>query len=66
MNGLSVMAVSYVVLTLVVVVGIFRPTKQMVALVRLCFALAFSVVLCVMVWYLALMVFYYFNGGVAP
>lgn len=65
LDGLSVMGVAYVILILVGVIGYVFPSRRTAALVRATFVLCLAVVLVVIIWYGALMTFYYFNGGVS-
>ena len=64
LDGLSVMGIAYVVMLAACLVGYLFPNKRTAALVKLAFTLLLAAIALVIVWYGALMVFYYFNGGV--
>lgn len=65
LDGLSVMGIAYVVMLAACLVGYLFPNKRTAALVKLAFTLLLAAIVLVIVWYGALMVFYYFNGGVS-
>lgn len=56
------MALAIGLLTLTVIVGIFKPTQVMVAIVRLMFVICFAILVVVIVWSLGTMAFLYFSS----
>jgi hypothetical protein len=72
MNGIDIasqssamlqgMALAIGLLTLTVIVGIFKPTQIMVALVRLMFIVCIAILVVVIVWGLGTMAFLYFSN----
>lgn len=60
---LQVMAYSLIITTVLVIVGIFKPTKVVVALVRLSFILGLVIIIGTIIWGLSTMLFLYLSGG---
>lgn len=60
---LQVLAYSLAITVLLVIVGIFKPTKVVVALVRLSFILGLVVIIGTIIWGLSTMLFLYMSGG---
>ncbi len=72
MNGIDIatqsnamlqgMALAIGLLTLTVLVGIFKPTQIMVALVRLMFIITLAILVVAIIWGLGTMAFLYFSN----
>ena len=60
---LQVMAYSLIITTVLVIVGIFKPTTVVVALVRLSFILGLVIIIGTIIWGLSTMLFLYLSGG---
>ncbi len=56
------MALAIGLLTLTVLVGIFKPTQVMVALVRFMFVISLAVLVVAIIWGLGTMAFLYFSN----
>lgn len=56
------MALAIGLLTLTVLVGIFKPTQIMVALVRLMFIITLAILVIAIIWGLGTMAFLYFSN----
>lgn len=61
-NLLMAMALAIGVLTVTVIIGIFKPTQAVVALVRLAFFLALVVCVVSIIWGASTMLFLYMSG----